>query len=82
MSKQKRTLEFKVEAFKLYKSGFKPKEAFEKACAMHGTIPSGCMTQYSSSYMSDDIKNYLKKRLLNGCPKTKQLLGNLCKDLI
>ncbi len=79
--KQKRTLEFKVDSFKFYKNGLTPKEAFVRACNLHGTTPSGCMTDYSASYMSDDIKNYLRKKLENGCEKTKQLLGNYVEYL-
>lgn len=75
MSKQKRTLEFKVDSFKYYADGLTPKEAFLKACTLHGTTPSGCMTDYSSSYMSDDIKNYLRKKIQIGCSQTKFLLG-------
>lgn len=80
--KQKRTLEFKVDAYKFYSSGIPVKESFLRACEKHGTTPSGCMTDYASSYMSDDIKNFLKKNLQKGCEKTKFLLGELVEQLI
>ena len=79
--KQKRTLEFKVDSFKFYVDGLSPKEAFLKACNKHGTTPSGCMTDYSNSYMSDDIKNLLRKKLEGGCERTKKLLGNYIHKL-
>jgi len=60
----KRPLKFKLDAYRFYTEGLKPLEAFAKAGAENNVSLSGCMTNrgYASSYMSDDVKNYLRKR--------------------
>lgn len=59
---QKRTTEFKVRAYELYKKGTSPKEAFTQACKEFGTMPSGCMTNYATSYMWD-YKIWIKEQV-------------------
>lgn len=61
----KRPLKFKLDAYRFYQQdNMKPTEAFEAAGRLNNVPLSGCMTNrsYASSYMSDDIKNYLRKQ--------------------
>jgi hypothetical protein len=63
--KTKRPLKFKLDAYRFYaQDGMKPVDAFAKAGEVNNVPLSGCMTNrgYASSYMSDDVKNYLRKR--------------------
>lgn len=62
MKTTKRTTEFKVRALELYFKGANPKEAFAQACKEFNTTPSGCMTDYSTSYMYD-YKVWAKKQI-------------------
>lgn len=72
---QKRTDEFKVRALRLHlKEGLNPKEAFAKACEEHSTTPSGCMTDFSTSYMWD-YKVWLKQKVEQNDPKIMDLLN-------
>lgn len=50
------------------KLGMKPVEAFYAASVANKCGLSGCMTnrKYASSYMSDDIKNFLYRKLDEG----------------
>lgn len=64
-AKQKRTTEFKLRAYTLYIGGMSAKEAFLQACEEHGTTPSGCMTNYSTSYMWDYKVELTKLGLIN-----------------
>jgi hypothetical protein len=50
-----------------------PIDAFAAASKLNGDIAlSGCMTTkaYASRYMSDDIKNVLRKKIANGDQET------------
>lgn len=60
----KRPIEFKLDALRFYTEGCSPLEAFAKAGAKHNVPLSGCMTTkaYASGYVSDDIKNWLRKQ--------------------
>lgn len=64
----KRPIEFKIRAFELFRQGMSPTEAFAKAGKEFDVALSGCMTTkaWASSYMSDDVKNYLKKQVASG----------------
>lgn len=65
----KRPLKFKLDAYRMYLSGMSPLNAFQAASEMNDNIAlSGCMTTkaYASGYMSDDIKNVLRKKLSAG----------------
>lgn len=65
----KRPAKFKFDAYRLYVEGNHPQQAFEKASALNGGISlSGCMTNrsYSSSYMSDDIRGWIRRQLAAG----------------
>lgn len=71
----KRTTEFKIRALRLHlKEGKSPKEAFAQACNEHGTTPSGCMTDYSVSYMWD-YKVWLKQQWKKSDPIVMDLLS-------
>lgn len=62
----KRPLKFKLDAYKYWFNGASPLHAFQQASEDNDNIPlSGCMTTkaYASSYMSDDIRNFLRKKL-------------------
>lgn len=62
----KRPLKFKLNAYHNWYHGMTPLEAFAMASSQNDDIPlSGCMTTkaYASSYMSDDIRNFLRKKL-------------------
>lgn len=63
----KRPLKFKLDSYRFYTEGCKPLEAFAKAGVENNVPLSGCMTTkaYASGYMSDDIKNYLRKHKSN-----------------
>lgn len=61
---QKRTVEFKLRAWKLHQEGMSAKDAFLKACEEFGTTPSGCMTDYSTSYMWDYKVELTRKGLI------------------
>ena len=76
MNKQRRTAEFKVRAFELYKlRGVDKEEAFEQACREHGTTTSGCMKRPNChSYMSEDIEGWIRERLRRGDTKVRELM--------
>ena len=76
MKRQRRTPEFKVRALALYRlEGFTKEAAFEKACAEHGTTPSGCMRSPNChSYMHDDIEGWIKSRLSDGDVHVRDLM--------
>lgn len=64
----RRPLKFKLDAYRLYKSGMTPREAFAQASKLNDDVPlSKCMTHrlWSSGYMSDDIKNFLRRKIVN-----------------
>lgn len=64
----RRPIKFKLDAFRLFycdRVGT-AEEVFRQAAIMNSTTLSGCMIDYASSYMSDDIKNFLRKKLLVG----------------
>jgi hypothetical protein len=61
-----RPIKFKLDAYRLYTEGLSPTAAFERASMLNGGCKlSGCMTNrsYASSYMSDDIKNFLRREI-------------------
>jgi hypothetical protein len=66
----KRPLKFKLDAFRMYcYYNMTPIEAFAAASKLNNDIPlSGCMTTkaYASGYMSDDIKNVLRTKIIQG----------------
>lgn len=62
-TKAMRPLKFKLDAYRLYKGGMTPEDAFVHAASLNNTTLSGCMTDYASSYMSDDVKNFLRKKI-------------------
>lgn len=62
----KRTLLFKCDAYLLYANGLTPKQAFTEAAEIHEVSICKCMMFFSSSYMSDDIKNFLRKKIAQG----------------
>jgi hypothetical protein len=64
--KIKRPLKFKLDAYRFYAvDKLTPMEAFKKAGETHNVSLSGCMTTkaYASGYMSDDIKNFIKRKI-------------------
>lgn len=71
----KRTNEFKIRALRLHlKEGKSAKEAFAQACKEHNTTPSGCMTDYATSYMWD-YKVWLDKQVEKNDPAIIDLLS-------
>lgn len=65
----KRPLRFKLDAYRLYTyCNMTPMQAFAEAGRLNDCTLSGCMTTkaYASGYMSDDIKNFLRKKLAVG----------------
>ena len=69
---QKRTTSFKLRALELHlKNKMPAKEAFAQACKEHGTTPSGCMTDYASSYMWD-YKVWLDKKIVEKDPEVME----------
>jgi hypothetical protein len=64
----KRPIIFKLDAYRFYCEGCSPLEAFAKAGQVHDVPLSGCMTTkaWASSYMSDDIRNWLRKQIAKG----------------
>jgi hypothetical protein len=65
----KRTTAFKLRALELHlKDKLPAKEAFAQACKEHGTTPSGCMTDYATSYMWD-YKVWFKQQVEKGNPE-------------
>jgi hypothetical protein len=61
----KRPVKFKLDAYRHYNAGRTPLEAFALASQDNDNVAlSGCMTtrSYASSYMSDDIRNWIRKR--------------------
>lgn len=64
----KRPIKFKLDAYRLFYTVQvdTAQEAFAKAAELNDTTLSGCMTDYASSYMSDDVKNFLRKKLNAG----------------
>lgn len=61
----RRPAKFKLDAFRYWIDGAHPTVAFEMASNANGGIKlSGCMTNrsWSSSYMSDDIRNWIKRQ--------------------
>ncbi len=64
-----RPVKFKLDAYRLYIEGHHPTVAFEKAGMLNGGCKlSGCMTTraYAPSYMSDDIKGYIRRQIARG----------------
>lgn len=62
--RSERPLKFKLDAYRMYTNGHHPVNCFEMASDLNGGIKlSGCMTtrSYASSYMSDDIKNAIRR---------------------
>ena len=63
----KRPLKFKLDAYRMYAAQhMSPIDAFAAASELNGDVAlSGCMTTkaYASGYMSDDIKNVLRKKI-------------------
>ena len=73
--KVKRTFEFKLRAVQIHLQDKLPaKDAFKKACEEFNTEPSGCMTNYSTSYMWDYKKEVKKKSL------TDEKVANFLKE--
>ncbi len=72
----KRPIEFKLDALRFYTEGCTPLEAFAKAGKVHDVPLSRCMTTkaYASGYMSDDIKNWLRKKRDGGNATVQQYL--------
>lgn len=68
----KRPYEFKLDSYRLYREGKTPIEAFKIAGEIHNVPLSKCMTTkaWASSYMSDDIKNRIRKMIKAGDPLT------------
>jgi hypothetical protein len=65
----KRPIKFKLDAFRFYLAGNNPTTSFQLASEANDNVAlSGCMTNrgYASSYMSDDIGNYLRRRIQAG----------------
>lgn len=61
-----RPLKFKLDAYRFYsQGGMSSTAAFERAAIENATTLSGCMTHYASSYMSDDVKNFLRKKIVS-----------------
>lgn len=63
----KHPLKFKLDAYRMYVAhGMTPLNAFETAGKMNNVPLSGCMTikTYAFGYMSDDIKNYLRRKII------------------
>ena len=61
----KRPIKFKLDAYRAYKRGQTPLEAFQEASRLNDNVGlSGCMTtrSYASSYMSDDIRRWIRDR--------------------
>lgn len=67
----KRPLKFKLDAWRFYSEGHTPLEAFVLAGKENDVPLSGCMTTkaYASGYMSDDIKNFLRRKRIQGNPE-------------
>lgn len=63
----KRPYKFKLDSYRFYTLGMTPMESFARAGKTHQVDLSGCMTNkaYASGYMSDDIKNYIRKKIAN-----------------
>lgn len=64
-----RPIKFRLDAYRMYLEGHHPTVAFEKASRMNGGCKlSGCMTNrsYAPSYISDDIKNYIRRQIAKG----------------
>ncbi len=61
----KRSLKFKLDAYRFYVDGENPINSFSLAGHLNQVPLSGCMTTkaYASGYMSDDIKNFLRKKI-------------------
>lgn len=62
----RRPIKFKLDAYRMYVGGNHPQQCFEQASKMNNDVAlSGCMTnrQYASSYMSDDIKGWIRRQL-------------------
>lgn len=66
MKRVVRPMKFKLDAYKAFCDGLTAKESFVVAARDNNTTLSGCMTDYASSYMSDDIKNFLKRKIVQG----------------
>jgi len=64
----RRPIEFKLEAYRLYREGKRPTQAFAIAGIIHDQPLSGCMMkkEWAASYMSDDIRGFLKKQAASG----------------
>lgn len=64
----KRPLKFKLDSFRFYHLGMAPVAAFAAAGLENKCSLSGCMTnkQYASSYMSDDIRRFLRNKIISG----------------
>lgn len=70
-----RPIKFKLDAYRFYLEGSHPQQAFEKASMANGGCKlTKCMTErsYSSSYMSDDIKNWIRRQLKAGTSEVHQ----------
>lgn len=62
----KRPIKFKLDSYRNYLNGASPVVAFEQASSQNGGVKlSGCMTTraYASGYMSDDIKNWIRRAI-------------------
>jgi hypothetical protein len=71
MPNVKRPLKFKLDAYRLFQSGtYGAVAAFAGAAKLNNTTLSGCMKDYASSYMSDDVKNFLRKKIAAGDEET------------
>lgn len=73
----RRPKKFKLDAYRLYVEGFHPQQCFESASLLNGGVKlSGCMTNrgYSSSYMSDDIKGWIRRQIAAGDVEVTQYI--------
>lgn len=79
----KRTLQFKMDAYRFYAAyELSAPHALQYACAKHATKPSGCMSLKNAySYMSDDIKNYIRKKLAANDSEAKEYFSKHMLDV-
>ena len=74
----KRPNKFKLDAYRFYTDGHHPQIAFEMASDANGGIKlSGCMTNrsYSSSYMSDDNRGWIRRQIAVDNKEVIEYLG-------
>lgn len=80
----KRPLKFKLDAYRFYAEGNNPIDSFSLSGKENGCALSGCMTTkaYASGYMSDDIKNVLRRKIAAGDPEVLAYFKQHGLDLI